>query len=102
MQPRIVATNLTAPAGDVASAPPDADGASTPGASSAGRRRPAGGWLVGPLLALVFLGYPIRTAFVVDPTPERVLLTLGGAALFATGFVWLLWTREPFRAAPAE
>jgi len=39
---------------------------------------------------------------VVDPTPERVLLTLGGAALFGGGFAWLLWTRGPFLSAPAQ
>ena len=99
MQPTSVPTDSRAPAGDVASAPPDAAAAGTPGAP---RRRPAGGWLFGPLLALVFLGYPIQTASVLDPTPERVFLTLGGAALFAGGFVWLLWTRGPFLSAPAE
>jgi two-component system, NarL family, sensor histidine kinase DesK len=63
------------------------------------RKRPTGGWL-GPLLALVFLGYPIQTAFVVDPTPERILLTLLGAVLFGCGFVLLLWTTGPFQPAP--
>jgi two-component system, NarL family, sensor histidine kinase DesK len=62
----------------------------------------ADGWLIGPLLALVFLGYPIQTAFVLEPTPERVLVTLGGAALFGLGFVWLLWTAGPPVATPAE
>src|SRR5207244_1532687 len=56
----------------------------------------------GPLLALVFLGYPMQTALVVNPTPERVLLALAGAALFGGGFVWLLWTRRPLLSAPAE
>jgi two-component system sensor histidine kinase DesK len=69
------------------------------------RKRPTDGWLVGPLLALVFLGYPIQTAFVVDPTSERILLTLLGAVLFGCGFVLLLWTAGPAQqasAAPAE
>src|SRR3989442_13958581 len=101
MHPTIVATDPTAPAGDVASVPPDAAAAGTHGAPPA-RRRPTGGWLFGPVLALVFLGYPIQTAFVVDPTPGRVLLTLGGAALFGGGFAWLLWTRGPFLSAPAQ
>ena len=76
--------------------------ADTSGQSHAGQQRPLGGWLFGPLLALVFLGYPIQTALVLDPTPERVLLTLGSAALFGCGFIWLLWTRRPFLSAPVE
>ena len=96
MPQAMVAHELTA-AGELASAPPAASAAGTPV-----RPRPVGGWLFGPLLALVFLGYPIQTAFVLDPTPERVLLTLGGAALFAGGFVWLLWTSGPFVTTPAE
>jgi two-component system sensor histidine kinase DesK len=90
MQPTTVPTAPTAPAEGAASVPP------------AWRRGPTGGWLFGPVLALVFLGYPIQTAFVLEPTPERVLLTLGGAALFAGGFVSLLWTRGPSLSAPAE
>src|ERR671932_1214800 len=100
MQPTIVVSDPTTPTGDVASLPPDAAG--TPGAAPTGPRRPPGGWLFGPLLALVFLGYPIQTAFVLDPTPERVLLTLAGAALFAGGFVWLVSTRGLFLPAPAD
>src|SRR3982074_1917743 len=95
MQPTIVASDSAA-AEDAPSA------AGTPDRSPAGQQRPSGGWLSGPLLALVFLGYPIQTAFVVDPTPERVLFTLGGAALFGGGFVWLLWTRRPVPSAPLE
>jgi two-component system sensor histidine kinase DesK len=95
MQPTIVASDSAA-AEDAPSA------AGTPDRSPAGQQRLTGGWLFGPLLALVFLGYPIQTAFVVDPTPERLLLTLGGAALFGGGFVWLLWTGRPFPSAPVE
>ena len=90
MQPAVAASDPTVPTTDVAAA----------GATA--RRRWPGGWLVGPVLALVFLGYPIRAAFEVDPTPARVLLTLGGAALFGGGFVWLLATRGPSLAAPAD
>src|SRR4030081_1477254 len=75
--------------GGAAEGAPSAAG--TPDRSPAGQQRLAGGWLFGPLLALVFLGYPIQTAFMLDPTPERVLLTLGGAALFGGGFIWLVW-----------
>src|SRR5919201_287338 len=89
MQPAVAASDPTVPTTDVAAA----------GATA--RRRWPGGWLVGPVLALVFLGYPIRAAFEVDPTPARVLLTLGGAALFGGGFVWLLTTRGPSLSAPA-
>lgn len=62
-------------------------------------RRPLDGWLIGPVLALVFLGYPIETAVVVDPTPSRVLISLGGAAFFGATFVWLVWTRGPHTGA---
>jgi two-component system sensor histidine kinase DesK len=69
-------------------------------AATGWRWRPRGGWLIGPVLALVFLGYPIRAALEVDPTPERVLLSLAGTATFAGGFLWLLWTRGPYLAGP--
>jgi two-component system sensor histidine kinase DesK len=61
--------------------------------------RPADGWLIGPALALIFLGYPIQTALVVDPTPSRVLISLAGAACFGASFVWLIWTRGPHTVA---
>src|SRR3979411_899951 len=95
MQPTIVAS-------DSAAAEDAPTAAGTPDRSPAGQQRRTGGWLFGPLLALVFLGYPIQTALVLDPTPERVLLTLGSAALFGCGFIWLLWTRRPFLSAPVE
>jgi two-component system, NarL family, sensor histidine kinase DesK len=75
------------------------------GAPPDAQHRLARGWRFGPLLALVFLGYPLQTAFTLDPTPDRVFLTLGATALFAAAFIWLLWTRGPFRSgliAPAE
>jgi two-component system, NarL family, sensor histidine kinase DesK len=66
-----------------------------------GRRgRPRGGWLVGPPLALVFLGYPISAVLASDPTPARAFLVLGGAALFAGVFLWLMWLHEPLPAGP--
>src|SRR5919204_4322847 len=89
MQPAVAASDPTVPTTDVAAA------------GTTARRRWPGEWLVGPVLALVFLGYPIRAAFEVDPTPARVLLTLGGAALFGGGFVWLMWAHGPL-AAPTE
>jgi serine phosphatase RsbU (regulator of sigma subunit) len=58
--------------------------------------------LLSPLLGLVFLGYPIRVMLESDPTPTRVLLTLGGAALFAGVFLWLMWMHDPLPAAAAE
>ena len=70
-----------------------------------GRRgRPRGGWLVGPPLALVFLGYPISAVLASDPTPARAFLVLGGAALFAGVFLGLMGTHQPLSPAapPAE
>lgn len=58
-------------------------------------RLPRGARLFGPLLGLVFLIYPIRAVLRADPTPSRILLALGGAALFAGVFLWLLWVQEP-------
>jgi two-component system sensor histidine kinase DesK len=60
--------------------------------------------LLGPLLGLVFLIYPIRAVLTSDPTPARVLLALGGAALFAGVFLWLIWMHEPLpsSAEPSE
>jgi serine phosphatase RsbU (regulator of sigma subunit) len=37
-----------------------------------------------------------------DPTPMQVLLTLGGAALFAGVFLWLMWMHDPLPSAAAE
>ena len=51
--------------------------------------------MFGPLLGLVFLIYPIRAVLTSDPTPARVLLALGGAALFAGVFLWLIWLHDP-------
>jgi serine phosphatase RsbU (regulator of sigma subunit) len=58
--------------------------------------------LLSPLLGLVFLGYPIRVMLESDPTPMQVLLTLGGAALFAGVFLWLMWMHDPLPSAAAE
>ena len=67
-------------------------------------RLPRGGRLLGPLLGLVFLIYPIRAVLTSDPTPARVFLALGGAALFACVFLWLLWFHVPLSltADPSE
>ena len=58
--------------------------------------------MLSPLLGLVFLGYPIRVMLESDPTPTRVLLTLGGAVLFAGVFLWLMWMHDPLPSAAAE
>ena len=58
-------------------------------------RPPRGGRLLGPLFGLVFLIYPVRAVLTSEPTPLRVALALGGAALFAGVFLWLLWTQKP-------
>ena len=74
------------------------------GPSGGGRnsRFPRGGRLLGPLFGLVFLIYPIRAIFTSDPTPMRVFLALGGAALFASVFLWLMWMQVPLWSASAE
>jgi two-component system sensor histidine kinase DesK len=60
-------------------------------------RLPRGGRLLGPLLGLVFLIYPVRAVLTSDATPARVAFALGGAALFAGVFLWLMWERTPPR-----
>ena len=75
------------------------DGTSSGGITS---RLPRGGRLLGPLLGLVFLIYPVRAVITSGPTPVRVSLALGGAALFAGVFLWLMWTEEPLWSQSAE
>jgi two-component system, NarL family, sensor histidine kinase DesK len=65
-------------------------------------RLPRGGRLLGPLFGLIFLIYPLRAVLTTDPTPARVSLALGGAALFAGVFLWLMWVQEPLWAVSAE
>ena len=65
-------------------------------------RLPRGGRLLGPLLGLVFLVYPVRAVLTSEPTPARAVLALGGAALFAGVFLWLMWTEEPLWSPSAE
>src|SRR5919206_2575044 len=67
-----------------------------------GSRLPRGGQLLGPLVGLVFLIYPVRAVLTSEPTPARVALALGGAALFAGVFLWLMWTQEPLWSPSAE
>ncbi|HYZ06049.1 MAG TPA: sensor histidine kinase [Rubrobacter sp.] len=65
-------------------------------------RIPRAGRLLGPLFGLVFLIYPIRAVFTSDPTSMRVFLALGGAALFAGVFLWLMWMQVPLWSASAQ
>jgi two-component system sensor histidine kinase DesK len=65
-------------------------------------RLPRGGRLLGPLLGLVFLIYPVRAVLTSEPTPVRIALALGGAGLFAVAFLWLMWTQEPLWSPSAE
>ena len=78
---------------------------SVPGEGSSGgsllSRLPRGGRLLGPLLGLVFLIYPIQAVLASDPTPARVFSALGGAALFTGVFLWLLWMHDPLPSAAA-
>jgi two-component system, NarL family, sensor histidine kinase DesK len=69
---------------------------------STNSRLPRGGRLLGPLLGLVFLIYPVRAVLTSEPTPARVALALAGAALFAGVFLWLMWTQEPLWSPSAE
>lgn len=69
-----------------------------PGGSLASRL-PGGGRLLGPLLGLGFLIYPIRAVLTSDPTPTQVFIALGGAALFVVVFLWLLWLHDPLPTA---
>jgi two-component system sensor histidine kinase DesK len=55
-----------------------------------------------PLLGVFFLVYPIRTLLQSDPNPVLALFALGGAALFAGVFLWLMLTREPLQLVTAE
>jgi hypothetical protein len=61
-----------------------------------------GGRLIGPLFGLLFLAYPLGALLTFDPSSARLALALCGTALFVGVFLWLLWSREPFRAATAE
>lgn len=63
---------------------------------------PRGGRLIGPLLGLLFLAYPLAALVASDPPPARLVFALFGTTLFVGVFLWLLWSREPFRAASPE
>src|SRR5215203_1136854 len=65
-------------------------------------RIPRGGRLLGPLLGLAFLIYPVRAVLTSEPTPARIVLALGGAVLFAGVFLWLMWTQEPLWSPSVE
>jgi len=65
-------------------------------------RFPRGGRLLGPLFGLVFLIYPVRAVLTSDPTSAQISLALGGAAIFAGVFLWLMWTQKPLWSASAE
>lgn len=63
---------------------------------------PRGGRLIGPLLGLLFLAYPLGALLASDPSPARLAFALCGTTLFVGDFLWLLWSREPFQAATPE
>jgi two-component system sensor histidine kinase DesK len=75
------------------------DGSAVGGRKS---RFPRGGRLLGPLFGLVFIIYPIQAVLRSDPTPMRVILALGGAALFVGVFLWLMWLQEPLWSTSVE
>ena len=66
------------------------------------RKLPVVPRLIVPLLGLFFLFYPISVLFASDLALARNFFALGGAALFAGVFVWLMWTREPLQLGSAE
>jgi hypothetical protein len=58
--------------------------------------------LVVPLLGLFFLVYPILVVLGSEPTPTQTFIALGGAALFACVFLWLMLLHEPLQLVLAE
>lgn len=58
--------------------------------------------LLGPLVGLFFLVYPIQVTLQRDPSPAQIAITFGGAALFTAVFLWLMWFHEPLQLALAE
>lgn len=59
-------------------------------------------WLLVPLLGVFFIVYPISIVLTSDPTPWQIYLALGGAALFVSVFLWLMWFHEPLQLVPAK
>lgn len=59
-------------------------------------------WLVVPLLGVFFLIYPNQVLLVSDPPAGLIAFAMGGTVLFASLFLWLMWTREPLRLVPEE
>ena len=52
-------------------------------------------------MGLLFLAYPLSALLASDASPARSVVALCGTALFVGVFLWLLWSREPFRTATA-
>jgi two-component system sensor histidine kinase DesK len=69
---------------------------------SAERRLPRVARLLVPLLGIFFLVYPIEVVLASDPTPMWVAIAVGGAALFACGFLRLMWRHDPLQLVPAQ
>ena len=77
-------------------------GSHTGGATPVRPRIPRIARLLGPLVGLFFLVYPLSTTLETDPSPTRVIITVGGSALFTGLFLWLMWLHEPLQLAPAS
>jgi two-component system, NarL family, sensor histidine kinase DesK len=78
---------------------------STGAVTKLGRGLPRGGWLVGPLVGIVWMVYPIGAVVSSGPSPARLVFTVVGAALFGGILLWLLWLHEPLSpvtAVPAQ
>jgi two-component system sensor histidine kinase DesK len=69
------------------------------GVAALAGRLPRGGRLFGPLLGLLFMAYPVRVLLASNPAPVRLVFAAFGTSLFVGVFLWLLWSREPLRAA---
>jgi len=64
-------------------------------------RLPRGGRLLGPLLGLLFLAYPLGALLASDPAPAQLAFATLGTGLFVGVLLWLLWALEPLGTAAA-
>ena len=87
------------PASEASANPSSTHHPRDPGYETSRGGLPRGGRLFGPLFGLVFLLYPVYVTLASNPSLVRLLLAPAGAILFACGFLWLAWTREPLRGS---
>lgn len=65
-------------------------------------RLPRGVWLLVPFLGPFFLVYPVSVVLAADPPTWRIITAVGGAALFAAVFLWLMWWHQPLQLITAK